>query len=145
MGSVIQEVFAEILSRDGKAIYGKAFVTVTRVKVTPDLGLVRFYLSIYNADDADMVVEKFNDHKYELKRKLAERLRHQLRIMPELEFFRDETLDYAFHMDDVFKKIKEEEQQMAEQRLKQAERKPLKTKAKRAPAKSPKAKTRNTK
>ena len=51
MGSVIQEAFTGILNREGKSIYGKAFVTVTRVKVTSDLGLVRFYLSIFNATD----------------------------------------------------------------------------------------------
>jgi ribosome-binding factor A len=106
MSSVIQEVFAEILSRDGKSIYGKAFVTLTKVKVTSDLGIARFYLSIFNAADAEEVVKKFNEHKHELKRKLAEKLRHQLRVMPEIEFFRDETLDYAFHIDEVFKKIK---------------------------------------
>lgn len=114
MGSVIQEVFAEILTRDGKGIYGKAFVTVTNVKITSDLSLARFYLSIYNVADADEVVQKFNEHKFELKRKLAEKLRHQLRVMPDIEFFRDETLDYAFHMEEVFKKIKEEEELMKE-------------------------------
>ena len=112
MGSVIQEVFAEILIRDGKSIYGKAFVTVTNVKVTSDLSIARFYLSIYNADEAEDVVQKFNEHKHELKRKLAERLRHQLRVMPEIEFFRDETLDYAFHIDEVFKKIKEDDENL---------------------------------
>ena len=110
MGSVIQEVFAEILSRDGKAIYGNAFVTVTNVKVTPDLGLARFYLSIYNTEQPALVVHSFNQHKFELKRKLAEKLRHQLRIIPEIEFFKDDTLDYAFHMDEVFKKIKEDDE-----------------------------------
>lgn len=112
IGSVIQEAFTGILNREGKAIYGKAFVTVTRVKVTPDLSLVRFYLSIYNAAEPEEVIDKFNEHKFELKRKLYEQLRHQLRVMPEIEFFKDDTLDYAFHMDEVFKKIKEEDDQL---------------------------------
>ncbi len=112
MGSVIQEAFAEILIRDGRNIYGKAFVTVTSVKVTSDLSLARFYLSIYNADDAEEVVQKFNEHTFELKRKLAEKLRHQLRVMPNIEFFKDDTLEYAFHMDEVFKKIKQEDENL---------------------------------
>jgi len=111
IASVIHEVFSGILSRDGKAIYGKAFVTLTRVKVTSDLSLVRFYLSIFNAPDPDEVIEKFNEHKFELKRKLNEQLRHQLRVMPEIEFFRDDTLDQAFHIEELFKKIKEEDTQ----------------------------------
>jgi ribosome-binding factor A len=139
MGSVIQKAFAEILSRDGKAIYGKAFVTVTNTKVTPDLSLVRFYISIFNAEDGEEVIRRFNEHKFELKRKLAEKLRHQMRVMPEIEFFRDETLDYAFHMDEVFAKIKADEETLkaeieeAEARKKKAvalsKKKPAKTKA----------------
>ena len=112
IGSVIQEAFTDILSRDGKAIYGRAFVTVTNVKVTSDLSVARFYLSIFNAADGKEVVQKFNEHKFEIKRKLAERLRHQLRVIPELEFFRDESLDYAFHMEEVFKKIKGDDENL---------------------------------
>ena len=70
IGSVIQEVFTDVLNRDGKSIYGKAFVTVTNVKVTSDLSVARFYLSIYNSDEPDEVVQKFNEHKFDLKRKL---------------------------------------------------------------------------
>ncbi len=112
IASVIQEAFTTILSRDGKAIYGTAFVTVTNVKVTSDLSLARFNLSIYNSDAPDAVVQKFNEHKFELKRKLTEKLRHQLRVMPEIEFYRDETLDYAYHIEDIFKKIKEDDERI---------------------------------
>jgi ribosome-binding factor A len=144
MGSVIQKAFAEILSRDGKAIYGKAFVTVTNTKVTPDLSLVRFYISIFNAEDGEAVIRRFNEHKFELKRKLAEKLRHQMRVMPEIEFFRDETLDYAFHMDEVFAKIKADEETLKAEieasKLKPKKKKAAATKAK-APAKSRKKKS----
>jgi ribosome-binding factor A len=142
MGSVIQEAFADILTREGRSIYGKAFVTITNAKVTADLSLVRFYLSIFNADDAEGIVEKFNERKFELKRKLAEKIRHQLRVMPEIEFFRDETLDYAFHMDEVFKKIKQDEDNLKAE-VEASKKKPKKraaTKAK-APAKSRKKKS----
>ncbi|HRG88711.1 MAG TPA: 30S ribosome-binding factor RbfA [Chitinophagales bacterium] len=110
LGSVIKEAFTDILTRDGKAIYGRAFVTVTNVKVTSDLTLARFYLSIYNTEEPDAVIESFNKHLFEIKRKLAEKLRHQLRIMPEIEFFRDDTLEYAYHIEDLFKKIKQEDE-----------------------------------
>lgn len=132
MGSVIQEAVAEILTRDGRNIYGKAFVTVTHVKVTSDLSLARFYLSIYNAEDAEEVVQKFNEHKFELKRKLAEKLRHQLRVMPDIEFFKDDTLEYAFHMDEVFKKIKQEDENLKLAIDNEQLTKEIKTKAKRS-------------
>lgn len=109
LGSVIKEAFTAILIRDGVTIYGKAFVTVTNVKVTSDLSLARFYVSIFNTEEPDTVIQAFYKHKHELKRKLSEKLRHQLRVMPEIEFFRDETLDYAYHIEDLFKKIKEDD------------------------------------
>lgn len=112
VSSEIQKAFSEILTRDGKNIYGKAFVTLTKAKATSDLGLVRFYLSVFNAENPDEIIEKFNERKFELKRKLAEKLRNQLRIMPEIEFFRDETLDYAFHMEEVFKKVHEDDERI---------------------------------
>lgn len=129
VASLIQEAFGEILSREAKGIYGKAFITVTHVKITSDLLLARFNLSIYNSEDPDGVIEKFNEHKYEFKRWLSEKLRNHLRRIPEIEFYRDETLDYVFKMEDVFKKIKEEDKLIAESKTKSA--KPKVTRAKR--------------
>jgi ribosome-binding factor A len=145
IGSVIQEAFTSILSRDGKVIYGNAFVTVTNVKVTSDLSLARFYLSIFKSENPDGVVQKFTEHKFELKRKLAEKLRHQLRVIPEIEFFRDETLDYAYHIEDLFKKIKVEDEKVkaeAGQKLEVVDDIPeVKPKAKKSTATKKKAAT----
>lgn len=113
IASVIQEAFTDLLNREGKSIYGKAFVTVTNVKVTSDLTLARFYLSIYNADSADEIMQRFEERKREIKHALAEKLRFHLRRIPEIEFFKDDTLDYVYHMEDVFKKIKEEDEALA--------------------------------
>lgn len=110
VASLIQEAFTEILARDGKRLYGKALVTLSKVNVTSDLLLARFNLSIFNADDADAVVQKFNEHKFELKRALSEKLRHHMRRIPEIEFYKDGTMDYVFHMEDVFKRIREEDE-----------------------------------
>ena len=108
VASLIKEEFSEILLREGRGIYGKAFVTVTQVKVTPDLAVVRFSLSVFNGDK-DEVIQRFQDKKQELKRKLGEKLRFNLRIVPELEFYLDETLDDVFRMEELFKKIKEDD------------------------------------
>lgn len=110
IASLIKEAFAEILSRNGKTIYGKAFVTVTNATVTSDLTLARFYLSIFNAENAGEVVAKFREHKAEIKRQLGEKLRHHLRRIPEIEFFRDETLDNVYRIEEVFKKINDEKE-----------------------------------
>lgn len=136
IGSLIKEVFSQVLLREGKNLYGKALVTVTNVKVTSDLTLARFYLSIYNTDTPDSVIDIFNEKKFEVKRMLAEKLRHDLRRIPEIEFFRDDTLDYVYHMEDVFKKIKEEDERIAKD---EPIAKPIKTK--KAPAKRAAKKT----
>ncbi len=133
IASVIKDAFILVLNKEGKGLFGKAFVTVTNVTVTSDLTLVRFYLSVYNAD-ADEVVQKFNERKFEFKRHLAEKLRHQLRRIPEIEFFKDDTLDYVHHMQDVFKKINEEDQELR----KEIEVKQVKPKTKKAATKKAK-------
>ena len=112
IASVIQAAFTEILTRDGKGIYGNEFVTLTTVNVTSDLSLARFNLSVLNSQNADAVIQKLNAHKGVLKRKLGDKLRHQLRVMPEFEFYRDETLDYVYHIENVFKKIKEDDERI---------------------------------
>ncbi|MBK7147563.1 MAG: 30S ribosome-binding factor RbfA [Bacteroidetes bacterium] len=136
IGSLIKEIFSQVLLREGKNLYGKALVTVTNVKVTSDLTLARFYLSIYNTDTPDSVIDVFNEKKFEIKRMLAEKLRHDLRRIPEIEFFRDDTLDYVYHMEDVFKKIKEEDERIA-----QGEPVAKAIKTKKAPAKRAAKKT----
>jgi ribosome-binding factor A len=138
IGSVIQEAFTSVLSRDGKGIYGSAFVTVTRIKVTSDLSLARFYLSIFNTPDGEAVIKKLYEHKFEIKRKLAEKLRHQLRVIPELEFFKDDSLDYAYHIEEVFKKIKKDDARIeADTKKPEPETKAKKTSTKtKAPRKS---------
>lgn len=141
VGSVMQEAFADIMARDGKSIYGSAFVTLTKVKMTSDLGLARFYLSIFKAEDPNEIIDKFNERKLELKRKLGERIRHQLRVMPEIVFFLDESLEYAFHMEDVFKKIKDDDdklkREVAEQEEEKAKAKKPAAKKKAATKKAP--------
>jgi ribosome-binding factor A len=134
IASLIKEAFTEVLSRSGKGIYGKAFVTVTNVTVTSDLTLVRFYLSIFNAENPDEVVDKFREHKAEIKRDLGEKLRHHLRRIPEVEFFRDETLDNAYRIEEVFRKINNENEAfLKEQAEKKLRASAPKAKAKKAP------------
>ncbi|MDB5282781.1 MAG: Ribosome-binding factor [Bacteroidota bacterium] len=109
IASLIKEAFTEILNKGGKNIYGKAFVTVTNATITSDLTLARFYLSIFNSQTPDEVLMQFNIHKHELRKQLAEKLRHHLRRIPEIEFFKDDTLDYVTKIEAVFSKISAED------------------------------------
>jgi ribosome-binding factor A len=109
VASLFKEALANILTRTGKSIYGNAFVTVTNVRLTSDLLLVRYNFSVYNTDEPDAVIDALNKHKPELKKALGQELRSHVRRMPEVEFYRDGSLDYAFHIEDIFNKIKQED------------------------------------
>ena len=113
VASLVKEEFSDILLRSGRDIYGKAFVTVTAVKMTPDLSVARFYLSVFTGDKEE-VLQQFQNRKPEVKRLLAEKLRKHLRHIPEIEFFIDDTLDHVFKMEEIFKKIKAGDDELKE-------------------------------
>jgi ribosome-binding factor A len=109
IGELIKEEFTALLNRDYKGTFGKGLISVTKVKVTADLSIARFYLSMFNVDDKEAILVKFRELTHEFRGKLGSKLRHQLRKIPEMEFFIDETLDYVFHMEEVFRKLKNSE------------------------------------
>lgn len=117
MDSKRQEKFARLLQRDlgeifqlkGRDLFGGAFITVSGVKVSPDLGYCRVYVSFFNEKDKHHLLELVRFHTKELRKILASRIKNQVRKIPELEFFVDESLDYVQHMEEVFKKIKQDE------------------------------------
>jgi len=102
---LIQKELAEIFQREGKHFFGSSFVTLTKVKVTPDLGLARIYLSIFKDKNPQGVIDNLRKHMHEIRGKLGSKIKHQARIIPSLEFFLDDTLDYVEKMDAVFKSL----------------------------------------
>lgn len=109
IGGLLQEEINAIFQRLGLGFIQGAMVSIASVKVTPDLLEARIYLSIYNAKDEKAVFEKVEERAWEVKKELAARVRNQLRRIPELRFFADDTLDHAFKMEELFRKIKDEE------------------------------------
>jgi ribosome-binding factor A len=83
-------------------------VSISSVKVTPDLLEARIYLSLFQVKDAKGVMKTIESRAWEIKKELADRVKHQLRRIPVLHFYHDDTLDYVFKMEEVFKKIEEE-------------------------------------
>ena len=84
-------------------------VSISSVKITPDLLEARVYLSIFNASDTKSALKKIEDRGWEIKKELAARVKHQLRRIPELKYFLDDTLDHVFKMEELFKQIKSDE------------------------------------
>lgn len=104
-----------VLMEQGSYIFDKAMVTVTRVVVSPDLQNAKIYLSIFNTDNKQEVLLSMQENYALLKRELATKVGRQLRRMPELQFFMDESLDEFFKMDQLLTRLRAEKQMGSEE------------------------------
>ena len=98
----IQKDLGEIFQKDLKQLFNGGFVTITDVKTTPDLAIARVYLSFLLANDREGVLQIIRENTKVIRNLLGERVRHQLRIVPNLQFFIDDTAEYAQKMDALF-------------------------------------------
>ena len=92
---LIQKEIGTIFQREGQTFYGKAFVTVTGVRVSPDLGIAKIYLSVFGVKNSQETIDQVEKHNKEIRKRLGNEIRHQARIIPELKFFLDDSLDYV--------------------------------------------------
>ena len=100
----IQKDLAEIIRGKGMAVFGGAMVTVSEVRVSPDLSLAKTYVSIFPSAKAEEVMKTLNDNIKVLRGELGHLVAKQLRIVPEIVFYLDTSLDYAEHIDELLKK-----------------------------------------
>jgi ribosome-binding factor A len=108
IGGLIQEELSKIFQRFGLNMIDGGMVSISSVKITPDLLEARVYLSFFQVADAKEALKKIQEKAGEIKRELGNRVRQQLRRIPEVKYFRDDTLDQVFRMEEIFKKISEE-------------------------------------
>jgi ribosome-binding factor A len=106
VGELIKRSFAPVFQEHGIYIYGQALVSVTSVKVTPDLAMAKVYLSVFNAADKDEVLRKINNHTHVLKQALAGRIKNQIRRIPQIHFYIDETIEEMYKVNALFDEIK---------------------------------------
>lgn len=100
----IQKDLAEMIRARGMAAYQGALVTVSGVKMSPDLAMAKVYVSIFPSNKAGEVMHILDDDKGRLRGELGRLVAKQLRIVPELSFFLDDSLDYVEHIDELLKK-----------------------------------------
>ncbi|MBN9296913.1 MAG: 30S ribosome-binding factor RbfA [Filimonas sp.] len=110
VAGVIQQELNEIFRHLGLNMIDGGMVSISNVKVTPDLLEARIYLSLFKVEQPKLAMKKIEDKAWEIKRDLADRVKHQLRRIPVLQFYLDDTLDYVFKMEELFKNIDEEKQ-----------------------------------
>ena len=100
----IQKVLAEIIRSKGMAAFGGAMVTVSEVRVSPDLSVAKTYVSIFPSEKAEAVMNMLNEDVKGRRGELGHKVAKQFRIIPEIVFYLDSTLDYAEHIDELLKK-----------------------------------------
>ena len=113
-----QKQVASLLNHELNTIFLKlglnmmegGMVSISKVTITPDLFEARIYLSFFQIKEPDALLQKIKDRAWEIKRDLTASVRHQLRSMPQLQFYIDDTLEYVFKMEELFKEIKKEDE-----------------------------------
>lgn len=108
VAGALQEELNDIFRRLGLGMIGGGMVSIASVKITPDLLEARIYLSLFQVKDTKAVMKTIESRAWEIKKELAGRVKHQLRRIPVLHFYLDDTLDYVFKMEEILKKINEE-------------------------------------
>ncbi|RNC80118.1 MAG: 30S ribosome-binding factor RbfA [Balneola sp.] len=104
LGALLKKDIGEIIQREFQP--DGTFVTVTNVRVTPDLSIAKVYLSVFAPGRDDQVVYEFIDEQVPaIRHKLAGKIRNQVRKIPELHFYADDTSEYVNKMEELFKKV----------------------------------------
>lgn len=99
----LQRVLAEMIRAKGMAFFFGAMVTVSGVKISPDLAVAKVYLSIFPSEKKDAVMEKIQENNKSLRGELGRLMAKQLRIVPELIFYVDDSLDYVERIEELLK------------------------------------------
>lgn len=108
---LVKRNFSLVLQQEGGYIYGpEPLVTVTGVKITPDLSLAKIYLSVFNTDNKQAVLLEMEEEIVRLRQSLAHRIRKHIRRIPEISFYADDTLDEMYRVDDLFNRLYDENQ-----------------------------------
>jgi ribosome-binding factor A len=110
VAGVINEEVNLIFQKMGLQMIDGGMVSISSVKITPDLLEARIYLSFFKITDTKLALKKIEDRGWEIKKELAIKIKHQVRRMPEIKYYLDDTLDYVFKMEEVFKQIKKDDQ-----------------------------------
>lgn len=99
---LIQKELSDIFQKQTRLLRG-VLVSVSRVRISPDLSQCRAYLSIFPSERGEEIIDAIRENTKSLRYELGTRVRHQLRIIPELTFFIDDSLDYIDHIDELLK------------------------------------------
>jgi ribosome-binding factor A len=109
ISGLLQQELSQVFQKLGLNMIDGAMISISSVKITPDLLEARIYLSIFQAKNVKDVMNKIDDRSWEIKKELVQRIKMQLRRIPEIKYFHDDTLDHVFKMEKLFDEIKEKD------------------------------------
>ena len=107
---LVQKELSEIFRRETAKTHG-TLVTVSSVRVSPDLSVANVRLSIFPSENAQAIIDNINRNERGIRHQLAQQVRYQLRRCPELKFHIDDSLDYIDHIDELLSKDKPKEEE----------------------------------
>ena len=111
VGEIVKRNIGIVLQQEGSYIYGSAtLVTVTAVKMSPDFNLAKIYLSVYNRENKEAVIDELEANVHRLRQSLAYRIKRHVRRIPEIQFYIDETLDEMYRLSSLFKDLEDNNQ-----------------------------------
>ena len=109
IGQLVQKELSDVFQRMGYNVTDGGMISISAVRITPDLLEARVYLSMFQIKDSAAMLMKIKERNWEIRKELGLRVGKQLRRIPELLFFLDDTLDYVFRMEELFKKIRDDD------------------------------------
>ena len=104
VNKLLAKELAEIFRSNSKNLFGGGFISVTNVRVSPDLGLAKVYVSIMGAKERERIFSIIEHQAHQIRRQLGNKVGRQIRAVPELQFFIDDSLDYALRIEELLKK-----------------------------------------
>ncbi len=107
VASVLEVEINDIFTKLGLNMIEGGMVSIASVKITPDLLEARIYLSMFKVTDSEAAMKRVKDRAWEVKKMLADKVKSQLRRIPVMHYYLDDTLDHVFKMEEVFKSIQQ--------------------------------------
>ena len=102
---LIQKELSDIFIRDKRGILNNAFITIADVRMSPDLGVAKIYISMLLIKEKEKMLENINSRKSEIRKALGNKIGKQVRIIPELIFYKDDVEENASRLDDLIKNL----------------------------------------
>lgn len=107
LSSVIKKDLGQILQRNHQP--SGTFITVTQVRMTDDLSIAKVYLSVFSPNrEVESIYKYIDDHQDEIRYELASKIKNQVRRIPELLFYEDDTAEYVNRIENLFEKVREQ-------------------------------------